>query len=64
MDKQNPLLPFAFSTSSITDEVPLNTAPRNRLIIDENASSMYHTIKILTSHNVGTNLIGGPKLET
>lgn len=43
MDKQNPLLPFAFSTSSITDEVPLNTAPRNRLIIDENASSMYHT---------------------
>lgn len=43
MEKQNPLLPFAFSTSSISDEVPLNTAPRNRLVIDENASSMYHT---------------------
>lgn len=43
MDKNNPLLPFAFSTSSFDEKVPLNTTPRNRKIIDENASSMYHT---------------------
>lgn len=43
MEKNNPLLPFAFTTSYADDKVPLNTTPRHRNIIDENASSMYHT---------------------
>lgn len=43
MDKLNPLLPFAFSSSSASEKIPLNTTPRDRDIIDENASSMYHT---------------------
>lgn len=43
MERQNPLLPFAFSTSAAADKSPLNTTPRNRQEIDENARSMYHT---------------------
>ncbi|EGV64624.1 hypothetical protein PSN45_004954 [Yamadazyma tenuis] len=45
MEKNNPLLPFAFtrSTSGISNEVHLDTTPRPRAVIDENASSMYHT---------------------
>ena len=39
---QRSLLPFAY-TSSVSEEVPLNTEPRDRAIIDENATSMYHT---------------------
>lgn len=39
---QRSLLPFAY-TSSTSEEVPLNTEPRDRSTIDENASSMYHT---------------------
>lgn len=42
MEKQNPLMPFAF-TSSASEKIALNTTPRNRKIIDENAQSMYHT---------------------
>ena len=43
MEKDNPLLPFAFSISSINDSIPLDTTPRDKLTIDENASSLYHT---------------------
>lgn len=43
MERNNPLLPFAFTTSSINDKSPLNTDPREKHVIDENASSMYHT---------------------
>lgn len=43
MEKDNPLLPFAFKTSSLDERSVLNTDPRDRLVIDENASSMYHT---------------------
>jgi len=42
MDKNNPLLPFAFTTSSFSDN-HLDTTPRDREIRDENASSQYHT---------------------
>lgn len=62
MEKQNPLLPFAFSTSSQTDEVPLNTAPRDRIIIDENASSMYHT-RISNTKQKGPLLQQAPSLK-
>lgn len=43
MEKNNPLLPFAFSTSYGNEKISLNTAPREKHVIDENASSMYHT---------------------
>ncbi|ODV80210.1 L domain-like protein [Suhomyces tanzawaensis NRRL Y-17324] len=43
MEKQNPLLPFAFSGLSYEDNLPLNTSPRDRKTIDQNASSQYHT---------------------
>ncbi|RLV93383.1 hypothetical protein JA1_002561 [Spathaspora sp. JA1] len=43
MEKNNPLLPFAFTSSSINDPLPLDTTPRARTVIDENASSQYHT---------------------
>ncbi|EGW32263.1 uncharacterized protein SPAPADRAFT_61345 [Spathaspora passalidarum NRRL Y-27907] len=43
MEKNNPLLPFAFTSSVINDINPLNTTPRARTVIDENASSRYHT---------------------
>ncbi|KAK6459903.1 hypothetical protein DFJ63DRAFT_315779 [Scheffersomyces coipomensis] len=44
MEKQNPLLPFAFTSSSFNDHnIALNTTPRERAIIDENAKSIYHT---------------------
>lgn len=43
MEKNNPLLPFAFKTSSLDEKVVLSTDPRDRSVIDENASSMYHT---------------------
>lgn len=43
MDKQNPLLPFAFSQNSQSlRDVQLNTTPRSRATIDENALSIYH----------------------
>lgn len=43
MEKNNPLLPFAFSTSAANEKTALNTDPRERDVIDENAESMYHT---------------------
>ena len=43
MEKNNPLLPFAFSISAINDSIQLDTTPRDKLTIDENASSLYHT---------------------
>lgn len=42
MEKSNPLLPFAFNTSSFDDNA-LSTEPRDRAVIDENAQSKYHT---------------------
>ncbi|KAK6459486.1 uncharacterized protein RJT20DRAFT_91102 [Scheffersomyces xylosifermentans] len=45
MDRKNPLLPFAFNSSSFNDQLPLDTTPRERAIIDENAGSQYHTRK-------------------
>lgn len=43
MEKNNPLLPFAFTTSAANEKFHLNTEPRERHVIDENAESMYHT---------------------
>lgn len=43
MEKNNPLLPFAFSTSSFDEKSALNTDPRDKHVIDENARSSYHT---------------------
>lgn len=43
MEKNNPLLPFAFTTSAANEKTALNTDPRERHVIDENAESMYHT---------------------
>lgn len=43
MEKSNPLLPFAFSTSSFDEKNALSTDPREKHVIDENASSRYHT---------------------
>lgn len=43
MEKDNPLLPFAFTSNSSLKEVQLNTTPRSRATIDENAKSIYHT---------------------
>lgn len=43
MERNDPLLPFAFTTSSRNDKVVLSTDPRERYIIDQHASSKYHT---------------------
>ncbi|KAF3989553.1 hypothetical protein FT663_03579 [Candidozyma haemuli var. vulneris] len=43
MEKSNPLLPFAFSTSSFDEKSALSTDPRDKHVIDENARSSYHT---------------------
>lgn len=45
MEKDNPLLPFAFTraNSGIENTVQLDTTPRSRAVIDENAKSKYHT---------------------
>lgn len=43
MEKQNPLLPFAYSGNSTANELALDTTPRHRSVIDENAASLYHT---------------------
>lgn len=42
MEKQNPLLPFAFTRAN-SSEIHLDTTPRSREVIDENAKSIYHT---------------------
>ena len=49
MEKDNPLLPFAYTNSSINDPIPYDTTPRDKSTIDENASSKYHTRKTITS---------------
>ncbi|OBA20188.1 hypothetical protein METBIDRAFT_42982 [Metschnikowia bicuspidata var. bicuspidata NRRL YB-4993] len=41
MEKNSGLLPFAYS--SLNERSSLNTAPREKHVIDENARSMYHT---------------------
>ncbi|KAL6451097.1 scrib Protein lap4 [Candida maltosa Xu316] len=46
--QDNPLLPFAYSISSLHDVSPLDTTPRDKLTIDENASSLYHTRKTVS----------------
>lgn len=45
MDKNTPLLPFAYTASSFNEKdlVVYDTSPRNRQVIDINASSRYHT---------------------
>ena len=37
MEKDNPLLPFAYTNSSINDSIPYDTTPRDKSTIDENA---------------------------
>lgn len=50
MEKQNFLLPFAFTKSSSFNESDvLNKTPRQRSVIDENATSIYHTRKTVES---------------
>ncbi|RCK63006.1 Leucine-rich repeat-containing protein 58 [Candida viswanathii] len=48
MEKSNPLLPFAFSISANYDAIPLDTTPRDKTTIDENAGSLYHTRKTIS----------------
>lgn len=43
LEKVNPLLPFAFTSTTMTHGHSLNTEPRERHVIDENAASIYHT---------------------
>ncbi|WPK23101.1 hypothetical protein PUMCH_000326 [Australozyma saopauloensis] len=43
MERNDPLLPFAYSTSSKNERFALNTDPREKYVRDQNASSMYHT---------------------
>lgn len=43
MERNDPLLPFAFTANSKDEKIALNTDPRDRYVIDQNASSMYHT---------------------
>lgn len=43
MDKHNILVPFAYNVSAESEKIPLNTTPRDRKTIDENARSIYHT---------------------
>lgn len=43
MEKNSGLLPFAYSSQSANERSALNTAPREKHVIDENARSMYHT---------------------
>lgn len=43
MDKSSGLLPFAYTSSGSPNELPLDTTPRERSVIDINASSLYHT---------------------
>lgn len=50
MEKNNPLLPFAFSTLLANERSALSTDPREKHVIDENASSMYHTRSGTTVH--------------
>ena len=53
MEKQNFLLPFAFTkSSSFNESDALNKAPRKKSVIDENASSIYHTRKTLESGSI------------
>ncbi|KAI5950420.1 hypothetical protein CANMA_005348 [Candida margitis] len=53
MEKQNFLLPFAFSKSSSFNESDvLNKAPRQKSVIDENASSIYHTRKTMAYQGI------------
>ncbi|GEQ71848.1 hypothetical protein JCM33374_g5534 [Metschnikowia sp. JCM 33374] len=43
MEKNSGLLPFAYTSHSFNEGSSLNTAPREKHVIDENARSMYHT---------------------
>lgn len=56
------MLPFAFSTSSVNEKNLLNTDPRERHVIDENAGSMYHT-RGVTKIKRETGLIPMPSLK-
>lgn len=58
MDRNDPLLPFAFSTSSKDEKIALNTDPRDKYEIDQNASSMYHTRS--TQRKIPTETKRGP----
>lgn len=62
MDKLNPLVPFAFNTSSFKEKNALNTTPRERDLIDENAGSMYHT-RTPESRRKGPTLNFAPTLK-
>lgn len=42
MEKNTPLLPFAFNSNSFNDKSPLNTTPRSKSIVNENAQSIFH----------------------
>ncbi|KAG7193725.1 uncharacterized protein KQ657_000416 [Scheffersomyces spartinae] len=61
MEKLNPLLPFAYSGSSTTNELALDTTPRNRSEIDENAASSYHTR--VTTPTINIRRPKGPRLK-
>ncbi|CAD1808639.1 Leucine Rich repeats (2 copies) family protein [Candida parapsilosis] len=53
MEKQNFLLPFAFTKSSSFNESDvLNKTPRQKSVIDENASSIYHTRRTVESNGI------------
>ncbi|KAI5960574.1 uncharacterized protein KGF55_004467 [Candida pseudojiufengensis] len=61
MEKQNYLLPFAFTkTSSFNESDILNKTPRDKSEIDDNAGSFYHTRKTI---KVDDKLKNRPKLN-
>ncbi|CAK9435736.1 uncharacterized protein LODBEIA_P04470 [Lodderomyces beijingensis] len=67
MSEQNYLLPFAFSkTSSFNDHNSLDTTPRTKSEIDENASGLYHTrrVRLTTARAVRPQLkVNPPSLK-
>lgn len=64
MERNDPLLPFAFTATSNNEKNALNTEPRDRYVIDQNASSMYHTRSTQRDQEIPAdeNLLRGPVL--
>lgn len=65
MERNDLLLPFAFTTSSKDERIALSTTPRDKYEIDQNASSMYHTRSTQREipDSTETTSLRGPVLE-
>lgn len=64
MERNDPLLPFAFTATSKDEKIALSTDPRERYVIDQNASSMYHTRSTQKDQEIPneSSLLRGPVL--